>query len=246
MQGYIYLTLSPRGGLLHISLLLSCPQKPSPVAVWGVVASIVTLPPALIVAPHSMAACPVIVYCRERDSYTTGLRENTWYQIGYRHDQISARNNINSSGAETEKRIDSRVDDATMARVEQHANTCCAPLSPSGPLLPDHCEPFSGQSDTPLLDVCIPCPPQTDCDCSQIYFCGGPLKEGIINTYLVRCQGNGKQYNIKSKKPCLKEFGWWGRDNNKGPGVFCLQCMTKDDPLQETCRPDVPWDELEH
>ena len=115
-----------------------------------------------------------------------------------------------------------------MVRVEEHANAHRVPLSPTGPPLPDHCKPCSDQSDTPSLDVCVPCPPQTDRDCSQICFCDRPPKEGIINADLVRCQGNGRQCDIKFCKLCLREFGWWDRDNNKGPDVFCLQCMTKD------------------
>ena len=35
-----------------------------------------------------------------------------------------------------------------MARVEEHAATRGASLSPAGASLPDHCEPCSGQSNT--------------------------------------------------------------------------------------------------
>ena len=152
---------------------------------------------------------------------------------------------MNSSAAKAEERIDSRADDATMERVDQHANAHRAPLSPAGPPLPHNSEPLSGQSDTPSLDVCVPCPPQTDRDRSRICFCDGLPQDEIIDTNLLRCQGKGGRCSIQFHKRCLQEFGWWGEEDNERPHVFCLECMTKDDPRQGTYQPDAPWEELE-
>ena len=106
-------------------------------------------------------------------SLSTGLRQNAQYQVESHNAQINARHNMNSSGAEAEERIDSRADDATMARIEEHANAHRAPLSPVGPPLPPNSE-----SDTPSLDVCVPCPPQTDRDRSRICFCDRAASRG--------------------------------------------------------------------
>ena len=65
----VFPSLSPRGSSLRTSLPSPWLQKPSPETSWGVVATIATLTPALLVdlssAPHSMDARPVIRYRRE-------------------------------------------------------------------------------------------------------------------------------------------------------------------------------------
>ena len=153
------------------------------------------------------ARAPSIRETALHTSQSTGLRTNATYEAGYYIAQINARQNMNSSGAEAEERIDSRADDATMERVEQHGNTHRAPLSPAAPPLPHNSEPLSGQSDTPSLDVCVPCPPQTDRDRSRICFCDGLPQDGIIDASLLWCQGKGRRCSIKFYKHCLQEFG---------------------------------------
>ena len=165
-------------------------------------------------------------------SRSTGIRGNDRFDIALQR-------------ARAEERISRRTTDATMARVEQHAADPAAPESPAGPTMPGQRELRPRPSDNPPADTCTPCPPQTELDRSRICFCDGLPGVGISEADHVPCKGKRGQCDIKFHKHCLRELGWWSRDDGSEPDVYCLQCMTKDDPVQGTYEPDVTWDELE-